>query len=180
MELTPESLTERERNLVEAMLRRGQLRDGALPAHREALKAEWGAEMRGLLKAWERLPEDARALLASSLAQRAPVEDPSTLDVGAAARDVLDMIRGRRAAPVPGLREAVAALHQVWIDRGQPPQVRNLVRDREEGRGASELHLFVARHLIDLFGREAFGGSRDDEQVLAMACTAADTALTGR
>lgn len=179
MDLTPEPLTQREQQLVEIERRRGVLVDGKLPALRKQYGDEWGGKLRGLRRAWDALPPDAREFLAQTLADQAWVGGAGAGDVGAAADEVLAIIKGRRVAPVPGVREASVALHAVWIERGGSPTVRNLDRDRirNGGPGPSDLHLFIGRHLIALFGREAFGGSLDDERVLDAACTAADTAL---
>ena len=180
VELILEPLTDRERQLVVVELRRGRQVDSSLAEHRKVLNAEWGKEMRALLKAWNRLPREGQEFLIHALSDQADLASPTSLDVGAAAEEVLRMIRGRRTATVPGLREAATTLRQVWIERGGSPTIRNLDRDMNEGRGASDLHVFVAKHLIDLFGRDAFSGSLDDKHVLDRACVAADSALTGR
>lgn len=179
MDLTPEPLTPDEQRLVEIESRRGVLIDGKLPELRKQYGDEWGGKLRGLIRAWDALPLDARDFLAQTLADKARAGGDGAGDVGAAADEVLDIIRGRRVAPVPGVREASIALHAVWIERDRSPTVRNLDRDRirNGGPGPSDLHLFIGKHLISLFGRNAFGGSLDDERVLDAACTAADTAL---
>lgn len=74
-------------------------------------------------------------------------EHPDTLpiDVGAAAREIIEAAKRRAGArrEVPGLREAVHELVHCWAERGGPVEIGNIHRTGREWQ-ASPLLMFVA------------------------------------
>lgn len=189
MDLTPEPLTPQEQTLLDVMVRRGRWYDDTLYRAKGELRSTATKGLEALQGAWEGLSDHARSLLSHILQDRAGVSDADAVDVGAAVAEVLEIIEYKRR-PAPAFNEAVAALYDIWCKRDRSPVVRHLHRDlrpsgdrdtraKNEPRGPSDLHVFIAKHLIAIFGREPFSRN-DDAQVLKMACIAADTALTGR
>jgi hypothetical protein len=78
-------------------------------------------------------------------AQVGETTDTLPVDVGAAAREIVEGAKGRAGAPreVPGLREAVHELVRCWAERGGPVEVGNYHRTGSEWQ-ASPLLVFTS------------------------------------
>lgn len=193
--MKPEPLTESERKIVSLALEAGRLAESGLPAALAQMREGTKSDLVALRTLWASMGEDSRKAIIGTLARRTGLEDRSGLDLGDAVDDFLGSVRGSRGRDVPGLHTVAGTLREVWISRGNDGALRNLHRDRQPKRdarravgyeiaaaGPSDMIVFVAKHLIEIFGAEAICRSSDPanlrpENVFRDACTRADTAL---
>lgn len=201
MDLTPDPLTDEEWVLVGAALEEGERQDAHLPAAKRGLNSAVRDDLKKLRETWRSMKQGSRDLVLMELALRVGIADPmardlSALDIGDAATDWLDTLRGRRGKDVPGLNAVAHALRHVWAGRGEDATLRNLFRDRQprrdarkvvwdaevEPNGPSDMVKFIAKHLIAIFGADKICPSSDPKKLLPQnvfdaACTRTDSAL---
>lgn len=145
--MTPDPLTDSEERLLRAAVAQGVHLHGDVPAWQAAERERLGTELAELLSAWENMSEEARDTITAALTDRTGAEIESAADLGDAIRERLDLIRHRAAPRVPGLFEAVEALHGIWVARGGRTG-GNLHRDRAEGKADHPMLTFIAAHAL--------------------------------
>jgi len=173
----PQPLTATEEVRLRAAVAEGRLWDREIPAWAASDREQLVPQLKKLLKLWEALDPVARETVTDDLARRTGAGELEQADLGATIAERLALIRHRKSRAVPGLYEAVEVLLEVWTGRRHSADLANLRRDLDEGKAPSDLHVFIASHLISVFGAETFSRSKRPEQVLEAACIRVDTVL---
>ena len=145
--MKPDQLSDSEERRVRAAIARGALMHGEVPAWQREERERFGSELSGLLLVWESISEEARDTITAALADRTGAEIERTADLGDAIRERLELVRHRAPPRVPGLLEAVEALHGIWVARGGRTG-GNLHRDRAEGKADHPMLTFIAGHAL--------------------------------
>ena len=170
----PEPLTEREAQRLRNAIAEGKLRRDDYDWQRRD-RAELGPGLEKLLRAWQALPEAVRETVLEDLGHALGAE---TIRHGAfeeAIRERLDLIAYRRPATVPGLYEAVAALRQIWTERGKATG-GNHYRAEAEGSAPHPMLAFLGHHVLAELP-ETGGNAAGYEQRLRRAIAQAETQL---
>lgn len=175
--MTPEPLTSIEAKRLAAAVAGGRIWDEEIPKWAADDRERIAPHLKKLLRVWQALNTDARETIMRDLAIRTGASEFAQADLGAAITERLELLRHRKPRAVPGLHEAVEVLLDVWTDRGNAADLANLRRDLDQGKTPSGLHLFIAQHVISVFGAETFSRSRRPKDVLEAACIRVDTAL---
>lgn len=175
-ELTPgpEPLTECEALRLRNAIAEGRMRRDDYDRQRRD-RDELGPGLEKLLRAWQALSEEARETILEDLGDALGAQ---TIRHGAfeeAIRERMDLIAYRRPAMVPDLYEAVAALRQIWTERGKATG-GNHYRAEAEGSAPYPMLTFIGHYVLAELP-EAGGNAPGSDQRLRRAIAQAETQL---